>query len=128
MIVCLTGIKVNAQEKELMSDASIKTQVIWITEKKGIKEYKYKSQELRFDRKGNRVEEIYYSRRGKIIHHLAFDYEKGLKIREIKLDPKGFIITRTDYRYVNKVPVELTVYNGKGEIVRTEMFIYEYQD
>jgi hypothetical protein len=45
-----------AQEKKIMSDERIKTQVIWREGKKT----KYKFQELRFDRNGNRTEELRY--------------------------------------------------------------------
>lgn len=119
---------VYGQDKGQIREANIKAQVLWVSEKKGLTERKYKSQELRYDSKGNCIEEIFYNRRGKMIRHRAFEYDKGLLVREFHLDAKGFIVTRTDYRYRNKVPVEKRTYNGKGELIKTVEMIYEYQD
>lgn len=117
-----------AQVNETLRNGNVKTQVIWVTEKGNIKELKYKLQELRFNKNGLCIEEIRYNRKGKIILHKSYNYEKGLLVREIEFDRKGFIIRRTDYKFVNKIPVEKTVYNGKGEVIRNEQMIYEYQD
>jgi len=118
------NLPVCAQEKKIMSEGNIKTQDVWREEKK----VKYKFQELHFDKNGNRTEEIRFNRNGKIIFHKAFEYENDRLKREIELDNKGIIIQRMDYFYVGNVLVEKKTFNGKGEFVLDEQYIYTYQD
>jgi hypothetical protein len=118
------NLPVRAQEKKIMIEGNIKTQDVWREEKK----VKYKFQELHFDKNGNRTEEIRFNRKGKIIFHKAFEYENDRIKREIELDDKGIIIQRMDYFYVENVLVEKKTFNGKGELVLDEQYIYTYQD
>ncbi len=113
-----------AQEKKTTSDERIKVQVIWREEKKA----KYKFQELRFDRNGNRTEEIRYNAKGKTIFHKAWEFTNDVLKREIELDPKGNIIQRIDYFYIHNVLAEKKIFNGQGILILNEQYIYEYQD
>lgn len=108
----------------MMNEEHIKTQVIW---REG-KNIKYKFQELRFDKNGNRTEEIRYNPKGKIIFHKAYEFSNELLKREIELDPKGNITQRIDYSYVHNVLTSKKTLNGKGEVLLDEQYIYEYQN
>jgi hypothetical protein len=124
--LCLLNVyhTIYGQEKKIMSEERIKTQVIWREGKKA----KYKFQELRFDKNGNRTEEIKYNAKGKIIFHKAFEFTNDVLKREIDLDPKGHIIQRIDYSYLYNVLVEKKTLNGEGVLILEEQYIYEYQD
>lgn len=127
LLICIFQISFS-QEKQIMADGNIKTQVVWITDKHLFKVFKYKKAELRFDRKGNRVEEVTFNKNGNIIHHKAFEYSKDQLTREFNLDRKGRIITRSDYRYIEQLMVEKWTYDFNGNLIINEQFIYEKQD
>ncbi len=127
LLICICQISLS-QEKQIMTDENIKTQVVWVTEKQLFKEFKYKKEELRFDRKGNRVEEVFFNKSGNIIHHKAFEYNKDQLTREFNLDKKGSINTRSDYRYIGQLLVEKWTYDINGKLIINEQFIYEKQD
>jgi hypothetical protein len=112
------------QEKKTISEERIKSQVIW---REGKKE-KYKFQELRFDRSGNRTEEIKYNAKGKIVFHKAYEFTGDNLKREIELDSKGHIIQRIDYSYLHNVLVEKKTFDEKGVLILNEQYIYEYQN
>ena len=90
-----------SQEKKMMSDGNIKTQVIWRESKKA----KYKFQEIRFDRNGNRTEEIKYNPKGKVVFHKAYEYTNDLLTMEMELDSKGLIVLRSNYTYLKNMLV-----------------------
>jgi hypothetical protein len=117
-----------SQEKKIIVQENIKSQVIWLTYTRFFKEVKYKSQELRFDRRGNPTEEIRFNKSGDITYHKALEYDKELITREINLDKKGRIVSRTDYRYIGNLLVEKWTYDGDGNKIKTEQLIYEKQD
>ena len=119
----------HGQTNKSAQSTDIKTQSIWVSEKGKKGEKKYKKQELRFNRKGFCIEEIHYNSSGKIIQHKSYKYnDNDLLEREIEFDFKGFIICRIEFHYKKKILTDKTYYNGKGEIVRQEQMIYEYQD
>jgi hypothetical protein len=117
-----------AQEKKLIKNASIKSQIIWVQKKRIFKDLSYKQKELRFDKKGNCTEEIIYNHRGRIVSHRAFEYDKKLLVHEIILDRKGKITQRIEYRYRDAVLVEKKFFNTEGKLVGMEQMIFEYQD
>ncbi len=127
LLICICQISFS-QEKQIMDDENIKTQVVWVTEKQLFKELKYKKEELRFDRNGNRVEEVSFNKLGNIIHHKAFEYNKDQLTREFNLDKKGRITARSDYRYIGQLLVEKWTYDINGKLIINEQFIYEKQD
>ena len=126
ILFCLVSLYqgAQAQEKKEMAEGHIKTQNLWREGNKG----KYMFQELHFDRKGNRTEEIRFNRKGKIIFHKSYEYENDHLKREIVFDPKGNITQRSDYTYLNNILVEKKTLNGSGKIILDEQYIYGYQD
>jgi hypothetical protein len=130
IFIFFIGVSFNAftQSNESMREGNIKTQSVWITERVNLQEKKYKKQELRFNKNGSCIEEIVYNKKGKIILHKSYSYNKNMLEREIYFNSKGFIISRIDYRYRSGILTEKIIYNGKGEVIRNEQMIYEYQD
>jgi hypothetical protein len=117
-----------AQDKKQVKKAHLKSQVIWVQNNRGIKNFNYKQKEMRYDNKGNCTEEIIFNRRGHIISHRVFEYEKKLMVHEIILDRKGKIIQRIEYKYRDEILVEKKFFNTEGKLTGTEQRIFEYQD
>jgi hypothetical protein len=128
-IFCMPYMFTFSQKPKEARDLNLKTKTMWVTEKKGKKEFNYKASELRFDKDGTLIQEIEYNPKGDIIKNFSYQYENNKKIREIHLDKEGKIVTRIEYVYSkNNILSEVRYFNANNELQRKEQFIYEQQD
>jgi hypothetical protein len=116
---------VNAQDKK-----AVKHNLKSITEYEQVFEKGKEGKELiqtqtNYDKEGNVVEEIKYNQ-GKISKHVTYEYDgDNNKIRETELDPVGNKIKVTEFKYVNGLKSEKTVYNGHNQIISKKTYKYE---
>lgn len=109
-------------------ELNLKTKTTWVLEKKGKKEVNYKKSELRYDKDGNLIQEIEFSKGGDVTRNISYQYDNKNKIREIHFDTEGKIILRIEYVYSRKTLSEIQYYNGRNDLQKKEQFIYEQQD
>lgn len=118
-----------AQKPKEARDLNLKTKTMWVTEKKGKKEFNYKASELRFDKDGTLIQEIEFNSKGDITKNISYQYENNRKVRELHLDKDGKIITRIEYVYSkNNILSEVRYFNSNNDLQKKEQFIYEQQD
>jgi hypothetical protein len=128
-IFCLICGYTLAQKSKEAKELNLKTKTMWVTEKKGKKEFNYKASELRFDKDGSLIQEIEYNSKGDIVKNVSYQYENNKKVREIYLSKDGTISSRIEYIYSkNNILSEIRYFNSNNDLKRKEQFIYEQQD
>jgi uncharacterized protein YkuJ len=144
---------VHSQSKVLISKFNVKSQTEVITEIIGGVEITYKDTFTGFDKNGNTVEEIKYSKDSSIKKRQTSEYNKdqnkteedeydsngnikkkhiytynanGDKILEITYDSNGTISKKEAYEYNDKgLKIVKKIYNGNDVLLEVHKFTYE---
>lgn len=120
-----------AQSKKKIKKNQVSSKTEWqsAVNNKG-KESSYKSAYLRYDKRGNILEEIIYNPDGTVKKVEIFKYNSnGDKVEATRYNPDKSIKRRTVYKYnENGLWTERIVYDGKGNIKEKEKRVFEYYE
>lgn len=84
----------------------------------------YKESETYYDERGNVLESITY-KQGKVDKHFKYQYDSdNNKIKEEEFDPSGKLKESSEYKYVNGLRSEKTVYDSNKKLKSRKTYVY----
>ncbi len=84
----------------------------------------YRESETYYDERGNELESITY-KQGKVDKHFKYQYDSdNNKIKEEEFDPSGKLKESSEYKYVNGLRSEKTVYDSNKKLKSRKTYVY----
>jgi hypothetical protein len=124
LIILVAGNSFNAKCQKPLSGSKIKS--IIVTEEKYdmLVKKQFKESETYYDSRGNVTESIEY-KQGKVDKHFKYEYDAdNNKIKEEEYETSGRLKETSEYKYVNGLRTEKTVFDS-GKKMKTKK-IYTY--
>lgn len=124
VIILFLGNVFSSVCQNAQTSAKIKSLLVTVEKQNGLIKKQYKDSETLYDYRGNILESISY-KQGKIDKHFKYEYNPdNNKIKEVELDSYGRIKESSEYKYVNGLRTEKTVYNANQKIKSKKIYVY----
>jgi hypothetical protein len=124
LIIMISGLTLSAIAQKSGSNEKIKSVVVSEEKYDMLIKKQYKESETYYDSQGNTIETITY-KAGKVDKHFKYQYDSdNNKIKEEEFDESGRLIELSEYRYVNGLRSEKTVYDANKKIKSKKTYVY----
>lgn len=124
IIIVISGIGQSVLCQKSSSDGKIKSLVVTEEKYDMIVKKQLKESETYYDTQGNILESITY-KQGKVDKHFKYQYDSdNNKTREEEYDISGKLKEYSEYKYVNGIRTEKTVYDPNKKIKSKKTYIY----
>lgn len=118
----LTGQTVLCQKSS--SEDKIKSLVVTEEKSDGLVKKQLKESETYYDTRGNILESITY-KQGKVDKHIKYQYDSdNNKIKEEEYDISGRLKEYSEYKYVDGMRTEKTVFDPNRKIKSKKTYVY----
>jgi hypothetical protein len=124
IIIVISGIGQSALGQKSSSDGKIKSLIVTEEKSDVLVKKQLKESETYYDTHGNILESITY-KQGKTDKHFKYQYDSdNNKIKEEEYDISGRLKEYSEYKYVNGMRTEKTVYDPNKKIKSRKTYVY----
>jgi len=124
LIILGLGYSLSAECQKTTPDVKIKSLIVTEEKSDMLIKKQYKESETYYDSHGNVLESITY-KQGKVDKHFKYQYDSdNNKIKEEEFDLAGKTKESSEYKYVNGLRTEKTVFDANKKIKLKKTYTY----
>jgi antitoxin component YwqK of YwqJK toxin-antitoxin module len=124
IIIVISGISQSALCQKSSSGSKIKSLVVTEEKYDVLVKKQLKESETYYDSQGNILESVTY-KQGKVDKHFKYQYDQdNNKTKEEEYDISGKLKEYSEYKYVNGMRTEKTVYDPNKKIKSKKTYVY----
>jgi antitoxin component YwqK of YwqJK toxin-antitoxin module len=124
IIFLILGCALKAECQKSRPNDKIKSVIVSEEKYDMLVKKQYRESETYYDERGNELESITY-KQGKVDKHFKYQYDSdNNKIKEEEFDPSGKLKESSEYKYVNGLRSEKTVYDSNKKLKSRKTYVY----